>query len=170
MIFRCYGLFWRRDEIEWHPGAGNRGKFRLLGRRGANRGNIEMADFRDQIGIYILYGNLGPHYVGLTRERSFGSRLKDHISDRHADQWDRFSWFGFRRVLERTDEDGLHELAGQPGAMNGDTNEIIGDIEAVLIKSMALDNVNEMNFAHEGAKDPWIQVKKDEVERYLDRL
>ena len=170
MIFRCYGLFWRRDEINWNPGAGNKGEFRLLGRRGANTGHIEIADFRGQIGIYILYGNLGPYYVGLTRNRSIGSRLKDHTSDKHQDEWDRFSWFGFRRVLEARDEGKFKCLATMASAVNGKVDDIIGDVEAALIKSMALDNISQMNFAYEGAKRPWIQIKRHEVEKYVARL
>ena len=170
MIFRCYGLFWRRDEINWEPGKGNKGEFALLGRRGAHQGNIEIADFRNQIGIYILYSDYGPHYVGLTRKQAFGSRLKDHTVDTHWNKWDRFSWFGFRRVLKSRDENGFQCLGAEVAAINGATQEIIGDIEAVLIKSMALTNIKQMNFAHEGAKEPWIQIKKDEVEMYTDRL
>jgi hypothetical protein len=170
MIFRCYGLFWRRDEINWHPGTGKKGEFRLLGRRGANNGHLRVADFREQIGIYILYGDLGPYYVGLTREQSFGDRLRSHCSDKHANKWDRFSWFGFRAVLGGRDENRFQRLKAAAGAMNGKVDGIIGDVEAVLIKSMALDNVNQMKFAHDGAKKPWLQIRLDEIHKYRTKL
>jgi hypothetical protein len=101
MRVTSYGLFWREDEIDWHPGAGYKDSFRLLGRIGSNRGKIRMVDFRHQQGIYILYDNYGPSYVGLTRNQGLGRRLKDHKSDHLADKWDRFSWFGFRPVYRR---------------------------------------------------------------------
>jgi hypothetical protein len=60
MLIRAYGLFWSGDEIDWHPGQGSRNRFTLLGRRGTNRPNLQLADFRKQSGLYILYGNYGP--------------------------------------------------------------------------------------------------------------
>lgn len=64
MIY-AYGLFWRADEVDWHPGNGR--PFRLLGyHRGAKR-NLRIVDFKVQSGIYILYGNHGAYYVGLTK-------------------------------------------------------------------------------------------------------
>lgn len=44
---------------------------------------------------------------------------------------------------------------------------MIGDIEALLIMSMALRNVARMKFAD---ADEWQQIKLDEVERYLKRF
>ncbi|MGN8160395.1 GIY-YIG nuclease family protein [Salinisphaera sp. SWV1] len=85
----------------WFPGTGNKDSFRLLGRQGKNRPTIRLADFRYQQGIYILYSNHGPYYTGLTTEQGLGKRLQDHLSDAHADKWDRFSWFGFKSVLTR---------------------------------------------------------------------
>ena len=55
-------------------------------------------------GIYILYGNHGPYYCGLTTKQGLGKRLRDHREDSYADKWDRFLWFGFRRVLLGTDD------------------------------------------------------------------
>jgi hypothetical protein len=94
MFIKNFGLFWRADEIDWAPGKGSKGVFRLLGRRGINNPGLRLADFRYQKGIYILYGNHGPYYVGLTKRRGLGQRLKEHLADQHAGQWDRFSWFG----------------------------------------------------------------------------
>jgi hypothetical protein len=102
-LIQAYGLFWRADEIDWSPGKGHRYDWRLYGRRGSNHGKLEVTDFRMQKGIYILYGDYGPHYVGLTRKKGLGRRLKDHLFDQHANKWDRFSWFGFCTVLKKTD-------------------------------------------------------------------
>ena len=88
MLIQNYGLFWKVNEIDWFPGGGSRG-FRLLGRRGSRSANLELADFRNQKGIYILYGNRGPHYVGLCRKQGLGTRLKQHLSDKHEGKWDR---------------------------------------------------------------------------------
>jgi hypothetical protein len=110
MAIKSFGLFWRRDEVDWNPGKGVKGGFRLLGRSGENLPGLRVANFREQLGIYILYGNHGPYYVGLTKKGELGGRLKNHLTDEHADEWDRFSWFGFRTVLKGTDDYGLCNL------------------------------------------------------------
>ena len=160
------GLFWRADEIVWDPGSGNRNEFRLLGRKGTNRPTVQLADFREQVGIYILYGEYGPYYVGLTKKRGLGQRLKDHTQDDHAERWDRFSWFGFSSVLRRRTEGGLQEL--KPLKLTvGTPDDAITDIEALLIMAIGPQNANRMSFKR---ADEWFQVKLDEREHYLDKV
>jgi hypothetical protein len=167
LLIHSFGLFWRRDEVEWSPGKGNKGAFRLLGRIGSNKQSIRVVDFRTQIGIYILYGNHGPHYVGLTRKQSLGARLKQHTNDLHHDSWDRFSWFGFKRLLKKTDSAGLSTLGSMPKLKAIAPDKVIGDIEALLIKAMAVRNTAQMTFHN---ADAWTQIKKDEIEYFLDKL
>ena len=81
MQVTSYGLFWRADDIEWFPGQGNRNEFRLLGRIGKNRPRLRVADFRYQQGIYVLFDNYGPAYVGLAKGKRLGERLKVHHND-----------------------------------------------------------------------------------------
>lgn len=166
MFIKNFGLFWRGDEIDWFPGKGNKGAFRLLGRQNANRPILRMADFRYQQGIYILYGNHGPYYVGLTMQ-GLGIRLKNHQADNLAGQWDRFSWFGFCSVLKGTDKDGLQQLGRMAKKALARPDNMIRDVEALLIRAMGLRNINQSNFS---VADPWIQVKLDEVDTYFDRL
>jgi hypothetical protein len=163
VFIKSFGLFWRTDEVDWHPGKGS--AFRLLGRRGQNLPSRRLADFRDQQGIYILYGNHGPHYVGLTKRLGLGNRLKQHLENRHAEQWDRFSWFGFRKVLLRRDSNGICELARMAEMAGGSPDAVITDVEALLIRAMGLsNNINQMRFT---AADEWTQIKSHELEHYL---
>jgi hypothetical protein len=166
-LIQSYGLFWRRDEIDWNPGKGKRYAWRLYGRRGANRRSLQIADFRDQQGIYILYGDYGPYYVGLTRKKGLGRRLKDHLTDRHANRWDRFSWFGFCKVLKSKNEYGVQLLGKMPSTKPASLDDMIADIEALLIKSMALQNINNMNFV---LAEKWMQIKTDELDKFAERL
>lgn len=166
-LIQAYGLFWHRSEINWSPGKGKRYDWRLYGRQGKNSGKIQVADFREQRGIYILYGNYGPHYVGLTRRKGLGRRLKDHLTGRHAEHWDRFSWFGFRKVLKKKDEYGLRLLGGVPISKSVNPDGMISDFEALLIRSMALKNINHMNFV---VAKRWDQIKRDEIEKFSGRL
>ena len=115
MFIKNFGLFWEVDEVEWNPGKGARGAFRLIGRRGSNRPGLRLADFRYQQGIYILYSNHGPYYTGLTKKQGLGKRLKDHLSDEHGGKWTRFSWFGFCSVLTGKDDDNFCKLKNMAG-------------------------------------------------------
>jgi hypothetical protein len=167
LIIKAYGLFWRKDEINWTPGAGKKAdladQFRLLGRRGKNKPGLQVADFRPQRGIYILYGDLGAHYVGLTRKQDLGKRLKDHLTDEHEDQWDRFSWFGFCEVLGGKGSANLHKIKKMPKMHPVAPEKVIGDIEALLVKAMALRNKANMNFA---TAEKWDQIRLDEIDKY----
>lgn len=141
--------------------------FRLLGRNGSNLPGLRLADFRRQQGIYIIYGNFGPHYVGLTRKQGLGKRLKDHLKDGHAGLWDRFSWFGFCAVLKSRDKRGLCRIRKMSELSLGPSGKAIGDIEALLIKSMGLSNVADMNFA---SAEEWMQVKSHEAAHFLEKV
>lgn len=167
MQIRAYGLFWDKDEVEWSRGSGT--TWDLLGRRGTNRGTLTVADFRQQQGLYILYGNHGPYYVGLTKKQGLGKRLKDHLDDDHGPRWQRFSWFGFCRVLKTTDDRGVHPVAKLAETGIGSPGDAIADTEALLIKALGLpSNVRSMSFKRAAE---WAQIRKgDEYDRYIERL
>lgn len=156
MRVTSYGLFWRADDIEWSPGQGNRDEFRLLGRVGKNRPNIVVADFRRQQGIYILFDQYGPAYVGLAKGERLGARLKDHRSDWLADRWDRFSWFGFNEVGTTADKQGVLSLLQPREDMRDDTSTTIGDLEALVIAAMG-PKLNSQAMKFENAKR-WEQI------------
>ena len=167
LFIKNFGQFWRSDEVDWFPGQGTRNSFRLLGRQGVNLPSVKLADFRHQQGIYILYGNHGPHYTGLTTEQGLGKRLQDHLNDEHEDKWDRFSWFGFRRVLKGTDEHSICKLRKLAGIGVGEPATVIRDVEALLIRAMGLTNVAQTQFSE---ADEWFQVKEHETENFLAKV
>lgn len=140
---------------------------RLLGRRGKGA-TFRVADFRTQSGLYVLYGNYGPYYVGLVRSNRLGNRLRDHLTDRHKGKWDRFSWFGFRNVLRAPNRDGICLLGEPLPAMPVESTFAIRDIEALLIRALGLgSNIQRSGFV--GA-DQWVQIKEHEVDRFLRSL
>lgn len=167
MIIKAYGLLWQADEIEWMPGRGARNVFDLCGRNGTNCPGLRVADFRRQRGVYILYGKAGPYYVGLTKAQTLGKRLKDHLQDHHAGRWDRFSWFGFSGVLKSRDNRGFQRLRKLPEATPVKPISIIGDIEALLIKTLGTVNVAQMKFA---AAHEWKQIRREERETFFSRV
>lgn len=161
MIY-AYGLFWRADEVDWHPGNGR--PFRLLGyHRGAKR-NLRIVDFKVQSGIYILYGNHGAYYVGLTK--NLGTRLHNHIDDEHKGYWDKFSWFGFRNVLGSKDKNGLNNLKKMAKIIPSKPTMVIKDIEAMMIKSFGVQNYNDAKIS---TAAEWTKIKLTEREKYLKK-
>jgi hypothetical protein len=156
-----YGLFWQREEVNWNPGTG--GRFRLLGRQGENRPGLRVADFREQSGVYILYSNYGVFYVGIVTQARLGIRLRDHHNAHGYDEWDRFSWFGFRSVDDRPDDNGICEL-GDMRYLSAD--DWIRDIESLLIRAMGPSGQRVENFRHE---ERWEQVAEIDAEHYLSR-
>lgn len=167
MRVTSYGLFWRESEIDWHPGQGNKDSFHLIGRRGSNSGKVQLVDFRMQQGIYILYDDYGPSYVGLTRDQGLGKRLKDHKFDHLAGKWDRFSWFGFRPILTKTNSRGRLDLGDLDSDLTDDSWTTIGDLEALLIRSIGPKrNRKLMKFAN---AHEWVQVDFDDIEKYTAR-
>ena len=167
-LFHAYGQFWHRDQVTWNPGKGARGGFMLLGRKGERKSSLRLADFRHQNGIYILYGNHGLHYVGLTRNGGLGRRLKAHLTDKHRNEWQRFSWFSFGQVLKsRSAETGFQNFREVASKAQIDMTSIIGDLEAMLITVSANANVNQMRFAE---AEMWHQVALGDVETYTARV
>ena len=139
-------------------------KFRLLGRVGKNLPKLRIVDLREQRGIYVLYGNHGASYVGLATENRLGYRLRDHHGNKA--EWEKFSWFAFDEVLlEHTDENGICVLQKRSFG-GGDTEGMIKDVEAILIKVLNTKNIKDARF---GAAREWAQVGRADIEHYLQR-
>ncbi len=128
MIIQNYGLFWKRDHVNWGTHRGNPGQL-----KGAmNRTNARKpVDFSNQCGIYALYNDsMKLIYVG---QAGFGDtagllkRLNNHRSDDLADRWTKFSWFGICGVkLDQT-------LAAKPQSRNNTLEVMLNHLEAILI-------------------------------------
>jgi hypothetical protein len=127
-LIRTIGLFWKADDVFW--GRPNK-KGTLLGVP-AGQTTTQPIDFRDQAGLYILYADYTPVYVGQTSGERFRlfTRLKQHLSNDLAGRWNRFSWFGILRVL------GNGNLSQDIGALHTDLSEALNQMEAVLIHGM----------------------------------
>ena len=89
------GSRWKAEDIYWHTASKNG---RLLGVP-ATAKRSPVANFAAQSGIYVLYSEFVPIYVGQANGRLF-ARLKDHyLKGDFVGRWDRFTWFGFRPVI-----------------------------------------------------------------------
>ncbi len=129
-MIMTYGLLWERKYV--HLGAGGN-KGTLLGRHRS----YGVVDFREQIGIYVLYDkDFVPVYVGQAGNgrATLFSRLKTHTRDHVWNRWEYFSWFGLRRVnkgnQKLSDYDKVAKKYVAPGA------DVLDEIEGVLIAAM----------------------------------
>ena len=125
MLIRSIGLFWKRDDAFWSSTARNG---RLLGVPDGGK-LLEPVNFRDQIGVYVLYADYDMVYVGSTGSNQYSlyRRLKTHTRKDLSDRWNRFSWFGVRRATKNG------SLAAISEKVRPAVSEAIYHLEAVLI-------------------------------------
>lgn len=128
-MIKNYGLLWERKYV--HLGAGSN-KGTLLG----SRPRRHVVDFRDQIGIYVLYDkDLRPVYVGQAGngKATLFSRLKYHTNDHLWNRWEYFSWFGLLKVNSNgylSNHDHVEKLYKAPGS------SVLDELEGILIAAM----------------------------------
>ncbi len=118
-IISSFGMFWRREAIEWTATP------RLLGMQQIGATPV---DFFKQLGIYLLYDGREVVYAGRTTDRPLGRRLYEHTIDRMSARWDRFSWFGLLPVSNRG------EIGILPEAY--EAAKVIRALEAVLVEAL----------------------------------
>jgi HB1/ASXL restriction endonuclease-like protein with HTH domain len=147
-IISSFGMFWRRDAIEWVSTP------KILG---TQQIGAQAVDFHKQVGIYLLYDGREVIYVGRATDRPLGRRLYEHTADRLSSRWDRFSWFGLLPVSEAGDLESL------PESYLG--TKIIPAIEAILVEALEPrqnpkrgDDLSVVEYIQK--EDPEIQKKK----------
>jgi len=127
ILIKNIGLFWRMKDVFW-------GKPKVPGnlhgiRVGAKR--KEFVDFREQVGIYVLYADYKIVYIGQAGNGNakLFTRLKTHLSDDLSGRWNQFSWFGLKWVKQD------NKLSGNVTALHPQINTLLNHIEAILIHS-----------------------------------
>ncbi len=118
-IVTSFGMFWRRESIEW---------VRTPKLLGMQKIGATPVDFFKQLGIYLLYDGREVIYVGRSTDRPLGRRLYEHTIDRMSARWNRFSWFGLLPVTD----DGM--LSSLPKSY--DAAKLIPALEAILIEAL----------------------------------
>lgn len=95
-IIKNYGFLWERKNI--YRGTGGDGN---AGHLTGKTSGKPVADFREQIGVYVLYDrNQSIVYVGQAGNgnATLFTRLKNHMDGTLWNRWEYFTWIGFRDV------------------------------------------------------------------------
>lgn len=159
-IVTSFGMFWRRDAIQWIATP------KLLGMQQIGATHV---DFNKQLGIYLLYDGREVIYIGRTTDRPLGRRLFEHTFDRMAARWDRFSWFGLLPVSE------VGLLGNLPATY--EAAKMIPALEAILIEALEPrqnrkrgDDLSAVEYIQR--EDPEIQKKKVKasIEAALEKM
>ena len=124
-MIHTIGHLWSVNDVFW--GAGRQAG-RLWGVP-YYRKKQDPIDFRDQVGIYVLYADFHLVYVGQTGAggQRLLHRLKQHRDDHLARRWNRFSWFGVRWVKKTGGLSAVAQAAHPPLA------QVLNHLEAIII-------------------------------------
>ena len=158
-LIGAHGLFWERDDIDWDAPRGQ--TFQLLGYRHKLLPKLQVCDFRRARGVYLLFNEYGPTYVGQARGATdgLGYRLRAHHRDGFKD-WTRFCWFSFDNVLPSPGYPGWCDVARDENVRSVGAESAINDLEALMIVAFGLRSQNQMRLVGSGA--PWKQLTKDD--------
>ena len=146
-IIKNYGFLWERKHVRIGRGA----PAALLGT--LNGAKTFRADFKDQIGVYILYDvDRRPIYVGQAGNgnATLLTRLKQHMDDKLWNRWDYFTWLGFRDVTNG-------------GALNAKQNA-----NATISKLSYADAMNEMEGALINVMEPALNKRGGNIKKTAD--
>ena len=119
----CIGAMWEARHVYWD--AATTGELCGVPSRARRK---PPKNFAEQSGIYVLYADFSPIYVGQCNKTLFWRLKMHHYEDDLAGRWDRFSWFGFRRAIAA----GL-SVAGVDFHIS--TRQLLDHLEALLIHS-----------------------------------
>jgi hypothetical protein len=157
-IIKNYGFLWDRDYV--YRGAGNNPGHL----KGTSAGVVD-ADFREQIGVYVLYDN-NQHivYVGQAGNgnATLFTRLKNHMDGPMWNRWRYFSWIGFRDV----NADG--NLSAQQNVDSGVSgfkySDALNELEGILIEVVE-PKLNKQSGRLKSARE-YYQYRDDRLEEF----
>ena len=151
-LIQSYGLFWHSEDVYWGQKNNNGALWGWGLRRDKTRGIV---NFRNQIGVYVLYDDYRPIYAGQAgfgnQKQNLMNRLRQHKKDDLANRWNKFSWFGTRWVT------GTGTLSRPADAAHPTADIVLDQLEAILITTI------EPSSNRQGGK--WRSAKRYDQER-----
>ena len=145
-IVAAFGMFWRREAVDWMRTP------KLLGMQQIGATPV---DFNGQRGVYLLYDGREVIYVGRTTDRALGTRLYEHTIDRLSARWDRFSWFGLLPVSN------TGSLGRMPHTF--DAAKLAPALEAILVE--ALEPRQNRKRGDDLAAVEYVQMEDPEIQK-----
>lgn len=127
-IIKNFGFLWERKYIS--RGAGSQ-----AGHLTGEAKGKPNADFREQIGVYVLYDrNQSIVYVGQAGNgnATLFSRLKSHMDGALWNRWEYFSWIGFRDVTKNGSLDERQLVESKVSGFK--YADALNEIEGILIE------------------------------------
>lgn len=155
-LITAFGQFWEREEFVSAIEDGRRRQ--LLGYRREGRAT-RLCDFRPSAGVYILWNDHRPTYVGLAAGvGGLFDRLDAHTKDEYK-EWSRFSWFSVDPVVE-SDLRGW----GKVERRNDDgpalrVTELVRELEALLIMVLGTNTLAAQRTMKFATGTEWFQVR-----------
>jgi hypothetical protein len=120
-LIRTFGEYWNPDLVNWAR------SWNLLGTASKSNKGPDLNAYEER-GVYVLYNDYVPVYVGKAFRQSIGYRLQLHReSRRKGSRWDSFSWFGLRGFKTNGE---LRKLSRIPAVR---PEALIETLEALLI-------------------------------------
>jgi hypothetical protein len=120
-LIRTFGEYWNPNLVNWAN------SWNLLGTKTRSKRGHDLNVYEER-GIYVLYNDYVPVYVGKAFRQSIGYRLQLHReSRRKGSRWDSFSWFGLKGFRAN---DELRSLNKVPSVR---PEALIETLEALLI-------------------------------------
>jgi hypothetical protein len=154
---KSYGNLWERKYIHF----GSQGKpGSMLG----HNSRVDDVDFRDQIGIYILYDkNMKMVYVGQAGngKANIFSRIKQHTDDHLWNRWEYCSWYGFKSVNK---DSTLSQKDHVEKSFQISGSDLLNELEGLLI------TVIEPTLNKQGAKWSGVEEFYQEIHEDLEEF
>ncbi len=129
-IIKNFGFLWERKYIyAGTGGADNAGHL-----KGEAKGK-PIADFCDQIGVYVLYDkNQSIVYIGQAGNgnATLFTRLRNHMKGTLWNRWEYFSWIGFKAVNSDGSLDGRQQINKRVNRYT--YSNALDEIEGILIE------------------------------------
>jgi hypothetical protein len=157
ILIKAYGEFWNPDAIDLK-------KKELWGKRSSGLKGRDINVYEER-GVYVLYKDFIPVYVGKAFREPIGARIQKHrYSRRKGPRWDSFSWFGIAGIKN----DQLCRLEERPSF---DIVGLVATLEALLIIVIE-PKLNSRREKFKNATKLYQSgvPKQDEVEDRLDAI
>lgn len=121
----CLGAHWKACNVYWKTAPANGALY------GVNSRNLtgHHVNFGHQTGLYILYGDYKPVYVGQANQSLFARLQMHYRKDDLVGRWDTFTWLGMRRALAGADPD----LSNNESSFNIKRSQLLDHFEAAMI-------------------------------------